>query len=110
MGEHVLDERGLACSCHARFSTRAEADEHASRNPAAKAKRTLLGIEIPRDELAVRIAEASMGVRRPAGSTPAEAFAQMEAIAPGQAALWRKAADQAVLYFHECINAARQPS
>lgn len=77
---------------------------------AEKAKRTLLGIEIPRDELAVRIAEASMGVRRPPGATPAEAFAQMERLDPGQAARWRKAADQAVLYFHECINAGRQPS
>lgn len=77
---------------------------------ASKAKRTLLGIEIPRDELAVRIAEASMGARRPVGATSAEAFRQLDAIDPGQAARWRNAADQAVLYFHECISAARQPS
>lgn len=28
-GAHVLDDSGLACSCHARFSTRWEAAEHA---------------------------------------------------------------------------------
>lgn len=75
-----------------------------------KTKRALIGIEISRDELAVRIAEASMGVKRPAGATPAEAFAQMEQIAPGQAARWRDAADRAVMFFRECVNAGRQPS
>jgi hypothetical protein len=77
---------------------------------AAKAKRTLIGIEIPRDELAIRIAEAAMGMRRPIGATTAEAFAQIEQIDPGQADRWRAAADRAVLFFHECINAGRQPS
>lgn len=75
-----------------------------------KAKRTLIGIEIPRDELAVRIAEAAMGMLRPKGASAAEAFAQMDEIDPGQADRWRTAADRAVLYFHECINAGRQPS
>jgi hypothetical protein len=28
MTEHTLDESGLVCSCHARFSTRWEASEH----------------------------------------------------------------------------------
>jgi hypothetical protein len=75
-----------------------------------KAKRTLLGIEIPRDELACRIAEASMGVLRPAGASVEQAFAQMDSIDPGQSERWKRAADRAVLYFHECINAGRQPS
>lgn len=51
-----------------------------------------------------------MGVLRPVGVTAAEAFAQMEEAAPGQAARWRDAADRAVLYFHECVNSGRQPS
>ena len=70
-----------------------------------KLKRKMVGIEIPRDELAVRIAEASMGVKRPMGATPAEALAQAEAVDPGQAKRWRDAADRCVLFFHECIKA-----
>lgn len=77
---------------------------------AAKAKRTMLMIEIPRDELACRIAEASIGATRAAGLTVAEAFAQMERIDPGQPERWRRSADAAVRYFHECTNAGRQPS
>lgn len=77
---------------------------------ADKAKRTLLGIEIPRDELACRLAEAAMGVKRPAGATVQQAFAQMAMIDPDQPARWRRAANAAVLYLHECINTARQPS
>jgi len=79
-------------------------------NRADKAKRTLLGIEIPRDELACQIAEASMGAMRPMGCTATEALAKAEAIDPGQARRWREAADRAVLYFHKCVNGARQPS
>jgi hypothetical protein len=77
---------------------------------AEKAKKTLLGIEIPRDELACRLAEAAMGVKRPIGATVLEAFAQMDRVDPGQSARWRRAADAAVLYLHAQINAARQPS
>ncbi|RSV15698.1 hypothetical protein CA235_07560 [Sphingomonas sp. ABOLF] len=77
---------------------------------AEKAKKTVLSIEIPRDELACRLAEASMGVKRPVGATVSQAFAQMAIIDPGQPDRWRAAADAAVLYFHQCLNAARQPS
>ncbi len=77
---------------------------------AAKAKRTMLMIEIPRDELACRIAEASMGVKRPIGCSVADAFAQMDLVHPGQSGRWRQAADVAVAFFYECTNAARQPS
>ena len=77
---------------------------------AEKARRTVLGIEIPRDELACRLAEAAMGAKRPEGATVAQAFAQMDRIDPGQSRRWRAAADAAVLFFHERVNAARQPS
>ncbi len=77
---------------------------------ADKAKKTLLFLEIPRDELAVRIAEVAMGVKRPAGVSPDFALKTIDLLHPGQAQRWRKAADAAVVYFHECINAARQPS
>ncbi|WP_066723458.1 hypothetical protein [Sphingomonas pituitosa] len=77
---------------------------------AEKIKRTLIGIEIPRDELACRLAEAAMGARRPLGATVAQAFAQMDRIDPGQSRRWQAAADAAVLFFHERIKEARQPS
>lgn len=83
--------------------------------PAEKAKRTLLGIDIPRDELALRIAEGALGMRAAPGKNPTEALNEMDRM-PGAVAGegmgfgFRKAADAAVLYFHERINAARQPS
>ena len=70
-----------------------------------KLKRKMVGIEIPRDELACRIAEASMGAKRPMGATAAEALAEAEKVDPGQAKRWRDAADRAVMFFHECIKA-----
>lgn len=79
---------------------------------AEKAKRTLLGIEIPRDELALRIAMPCIGARFSGGISATEALDQMNnmggALPMGDT--FRKAADAAVLYFHEQINAARQPS
>ncbi len=77
---------------------------------AAKAKSTMLAIEIPRDELAVRIAIPVIGARPREGASAAEALDQMNQTVPGMAANFRAAADAAVIYFHECINAARQPS
>jgi hypothetical protein len=77
---------------------------------AAKAKRTLLGIEIPRDELAFRIMCAAIGAKPPAGMTASEAIADADRLNPGMAAIFRHQADVAVLFFHECITAARQPS
>ena len=77
---------------------------------ADKAKKTLLGIEIPRDELALRIAMPCTGVRPGPGITAADALDQMDEIAPGMGEGFRLAADAAVRYFYEQINAARQPS
>lgn len=77
---------------------------------AAKVKRTILGIEIPRDELACRIAEKCVGMKRPAGTSATEALAQLEAEFPDIVAAWRASADAAVLYFYECVNAGKQPS
>lgn len=78
--------------------------------PASKAKRMLLGIEIPRDELALRIMSEAAHIKPPPGMTAAEAFADIERQMPHMAVIFRAQADAAVRYFHECINAARQPS
>jgi hypothetical protein len=77
---------------------------------ADKAKRTVIGIEIPRDELALRIAMPCLGMRpnRPVDAT--EALDELAATQPDIIRGFRQAADAAVLYFHECINEARQPS
>jgi hypothetical protein len=83
---------------------------------AAKAKRTLLGIEIPRDELALRIAQGALGMKAPAGTNAKQALDEMDRLFGGDPMRpdlgegFRLAADQAVLFFHECINAGRQPS
>lgn len=77
---------------------------------ADKARKTVLNIEIPRDELAVRIAERCIGMRRPANGTAAEALAQMDLVQPNMSAGFRSAADAAVLFFHECVNAGRAPN
>ncbi len=79
-----------------------------------KAKRMLLGIEIPRDELAVRIAAKCIGIK-PTGPVDATASldimnAELGATGNGMGEDFRRAADAAVIYFHECINAGRQPS
>ena len=75
-----------------------------------KAKRTVIGIEIPRDELALRIAIAAIGHRPPEGVSAAEAFRQMDEVSPGMSDGFRYAADAAVKYFHERVNAGRRPS
>lgn len=77
---------------------------------AQNAKTTLLAIEIPRDELALRIAIPCVGARPPQGADARKALDEMDRAAPGIAQGFRAAADAAVAYFHECINAARQPS
>lgn len=81
-----------------------------------KAKRKLIGIEIPRDELAMRIAQSVIGIMPPTGVTATRALDDMDrfgAVAPGCPPMgggFRKAADAAVLYFHQCIQAGTQPS
>ncbi|MDR6851036.1 hypothetical protein J2Y54_000529 [Sphingomonas sp. BE123] len=80
---------------------------------AEKAKRTLLGIEIPRDELAFRIAQRCLGLNAPAGTNATDALNNMNmhpGAGNGMGEGFRSAADAAVLYFYECINAGRQPS
>lgn len=79
---------------------------------AAKVKKTLLGIEIPRDELALRIAQPCLGMIAPTGADATKALDDMDALGGPvlMGASFRRAADAAVLYFHERINAARQPS
>lgn len=79
-------------------------------SPAEKAKRTLTLIEIPRDELALRIMCAAIGAKPPAGMTGAQAMADADRLNPGIAATFRNQADAAVQYFHQCITAGVQPS
>ena len=81
--------------------------------PVSKAKRHLIGIEIPRDELALRIAEQCIGLRVPAGANAGDVLDQMDREHPLPIAMgagFRRAAVAAVLFFHECIEAGRQPS
>ncbi|MGC4252452.1 MAG: hypothetical protein QM605_13580, partial [Sphingobium sp.] len=77
---------------------------------ADKARRNLLLIEIPRDELALRIAEKCIGLHRPDGLTSSAALAQLAAEFRDIVTGWRAAADAAVAYFHERIMEGRQPS
>ena len=77
---------------------------------ADKAKRTLLGIEIPRDELALLIAIHCLGMYPPKGVGATEALDQLAASQPDIVRGFRAAAGAAVLYFYERINSAKQPS
>jgi hypothetical protein len=77
---------------------------------ADKAKRTLIGIEIPRDELALRIAQPCLGMVAKPGTDASTALDDMDRIHAGMGSGFRRAADAAVLYFHECIQSGRQPS
>ena len=75
-------------------------------------KRTLLAVEIPRDELALRIAMPCIGATYTGTKSATECLDDMNRmggpVLMGEG--FRKAADAAVLYFHECINKGRQPS
>lgn len=62
-------------------------------------------VYIDTDELAVRIAEACMGVSRPAGSTAADALSQMGRVAPEIVPGFHRAAKAVTLYIAECVNA-----
>lgn len=79
---------------------------------AQKAKRTLLNVEIPRDELAFRIAQKCIGAVAPLGTNSTKALDDMDKMAGAlpMGETFRRAADAAVVYFHECVNAGQQPS
>lgn len=72
-----------------------------------RSRKFLLAVEVPRDELAVRIARAILGAKPPANFTAAEA---LESLGEENAAAMRSAADAAVKYWAECIAAARAPN
>ena len=59
------------------------------------------------DELACRIAEAIIGIRRPEGVTPQQALAHLKL--PDQKELAR-AARAAIAYANECAGASRAAS
>jgi len=76
-------------------------------------KRRLMMVEIPRDELALRIAQPCLGMIAPAGTDATKALDDMDRV-PGAAVpmgqSFRLAADAAVAYFHECISKGQRPS
>lgn len=79
-------------------------------------KAAVLAVEIPRDELAVRIAIACTQMRPKAGLSASDALDEMNGVGiiPGMTRAmgdtFRDAADAAVLYLRECITAGAQPS
>ena len=76
---------------------------------AAKAKGRVKALiaEIDPNELACRIAEACMNIRRPAGVSAKQALDSLDQ----EAAIdFRKAARSAATYIAECINSGSQPS
>lgn len=73
--------------------------------------RTLAFIaEIDGEELACRIAEASMDLRRPLGSTATEALDLADRSIPGQGQRWRAAAAAAASYVAECVGKGQRPA
>lgn len=80
---------------------------------ADKARKTLIGIEIPRDELALRIAMPCLGMKCAPEKNATEALDELNKMSGAGLLMgesFRLAADQAVIYFHERIGAARQPT
>ena len=77
---------------------------------AEKARRTVLAVEIPRDELVLRLMMAATQMRPPPGITAAEAITMARRASPETVRVMYEQADVAVAYFHECVNAARQPT
>jgi hypothetical protein len=78
-----------------------------------KARRMLLAVEIEREELVCRMIEASAHARRPLGFNGAEACKAIEeGMLDGANVVesYRRAADAAVAFFHECIAKGVQPS
>src|SRR5207244_13630564 len=72
----------------------------------AEARRFLLGVEIPADELTVRLLEAQCGIRRPPHKTAAEALAELDRACPDVVSGFRLGAATAAQFFAECINKA----
>lgn len=79
---------------------------------AEKARTTVLAVEIPRDELALRIAQPCLGMTCAPGTDATKALDDMDRLG-GPVAMgrgFRRAADAAMLYFHECVNNGVRPS
>jgi hypothetical protein len=84
-------------------------------SPVDKAKRTLTVVEIPRDELALRIAQGCIGMVPPIGISATKVLDDMDKIptmhgGPMMGEGFRRAADHAVRYFHQCVAKGTQPS
>jgi len=69
--------------------------------------KTLLVIEFDREELACRIAEHCMGMKRPAGRTPKQALSQFP---PDIRDGFYRAATASLAYLQERSTAGRVPS
>lgn len=82
----------------------------------ANTKRKVMMVDVPRDELALRIAVQCTGIRPPVGMAATAALNEMNSQFGGggghlpMGETFRRAADAAVLYLTECFNAGQIPS
>lgn len=78
---------------------------------AKKARETVLMVEIPRDELALRIAQPCIGMTYTGDKSATELLDEMNkqfgVVPMGEG--FRQAADAAIIYMHDCINKGVQP-
>lgn len=74
---------------------------------AIRERTAALVVEIDSAELAVRIGEAMMGVKRPVGATAAQTLDGTE---PDMRAMLMEAAAAAAGFLLECVNAGNAPS
>lgn len=70
-------------------------------------KKPVLFAEINESELAVRMCEASYGLRRPSGMNGEQALNAMDGECRGG---WLRAARAAMTYWQECIKGGQKPS
>lgn len=75
----------------------------------AKRRSLALVTELDQRELALRLAEAGMGLTRPEGQIE-RAIGHLDEIAAGGGPDFRRMAEVALLYFKECIEHGRKPS
>lgn len=71
-----------------------------------EAKRKFVA-QIDEGELAIRMAEAAIGMKRPPGMTQAEV---LDAFPTDWGEAFHRAARAAMVYWKECLDAARVPS
>lgn len=70
------------------------------------AEKKIFETEIDSAELTLRIAEACLGMKRPAGTSARDALSELRSVQPEHIAGFDRAAMRAAEYFIECINKA----